>query len=1017
MPTLPMVGDELAGYRLRGVLGRGGMSVVYEAENPRLGSTVALKVLAPELATDDVFRARFLKESRTAASLNHPNVIPIYDMGAHEDLLFIAMRYVAGQDLRAVLKAKHVLAPEQTVLVCGQAGRALDVAHRHGLVHRDVKPGNILVEHGADEDEPDHIYLTDFGITKHTASRSGLTATGEFMGTIDYIAPEQIQGRPVDGRADIYSLGCVMYECLTGRVPFAKDVDAAVIWAHVEEMATTPSSLQPTLPREIDEVIGRALAKDPADRYATCREFIAAARGAIGAPAAPDTGTSHTATILAGPAAAAAAAAAATAAAPATGRDVTAPQQAPGYFPPAPPGPAREGSAGGGAPPAGPPPGGKPRIRLDRRLVAGLSALALVIVAVGGFLIYRSTTGGSPTPTPSGSPTAAAQTGWRLGAASPFPVQQLHAAVLDGKIWLAGGLTGNSEATDKATDKTEYYDLASSKWHAGPGLPFAVHHAMLVSYQGKLWLIGGFQPSGPNLEAAASNKVLFLDPAKGGWVEAPPLHHARAAGAAVVVGNEIVVAGGRTGGQHPGEVKQTEIFNGKSWHDAPNIPVPGDHLGAVTDGTFLYTLGGRTLEASTNNNAVQRFDPATGQWTQLTHLPVANSDMGAAYVGGQLITFGGENGLKVFNTVRAYNLASKTWSTLPNMAQARHGMGVAVINNTIYAIDGASLPGHNGSTNTLQTLVATPPPSPIQVSGVWTAGHFSQFPVQQLPAAVLNQSQIWVAGGLTGNSEATDTATNKTEWYDTQLHVWSKGPSLPFAVHHAMMVNYKGQLWLIGGFRPQGNNLEAAASDQVLKLDAATQRWVSGPPLHHARAAGAAVVVGNQIVVVGGRTGGQHPGEVKQTEIFNGKSWHDATDIPVPGDHLAAVTDGTYLYALGGRTLEASSNHNAVQRFDPANNTWTQLTPLPVANSDFGAAYLGGELITFGGENGLKVFGTVQAYNLASKSWSTLPSLKFARHGMAATVVGKTVYAIDGASLPGHNGSANSVQLLRFITK
>ena len=644
MPTLPMVGDELAGYRLRGVLGRGGMSVVYEAENPRLGSTVALKVLAPELATDDVFRARFLKESRTAASLNHPNVIPIYDMGTHEDLLFIAMRYVAGQDLRAVLKAKHVLAPEQAVLVCGQAGRALDVAHRHGLVHRDVKPGNILVEHGADEDEPDHIYLTDFGITKHASSRSGLTATGEFMGTIDYIAPEQIQGRPVDGRADIYSLGCVLYECVTGRVPFAKDVDAAVIWAHVEEMPTTPSSLQPALPRELDEVIARALAKDPADRYATCREFIAAARGAIGAPAATGTGTSHTATILAGAAAAAAAGAAATAAAPATGRDATAPQQAPGYFPPAPPGPARERTPGG-APPAGPPPRGKPRIRLDRRLVAGLSALALVIVAVGGFLIYRSTTGGSTTPKASGSPAPPAQTGWQLGATSPFPVQQLHAAVLDGKIWLAGGLTGSSEATARATDKTEYYDVASRTWHAGPGLPFAVHHAMLVSYQGQVWLIGGFLPSGPNLTAAVSDKVLKLDTTTGRWVPGPPLHHARAAGAAVVVGNQIVVVGGRTGGQHPGDVPQTEIFNGKSWHDAASIPVPGDHLAAVTDGTYVYALGGRKLEPAANHNAVQRFDPATGQWTPLTPMPVANSDMGAAYVGGQLITFGGENGL------------------------------------------------------------------------------------------------------------------------------------------------------------------------------------------------------------------------------------------------------------------------------------------------------------------------------------------------------------------------------------
>src|SRR5215831_19079951 len=954
MPTLPMVGDELAGHRLRGVLGRGGMSVVYEAENPRLGSTVALKVLAPELATDDVFRARFLKESRTAASLNHPNVIPIYDMGTHEDLLFIAMRYVAGQDLRAVLKAKHVLAPEQALLVCGQAGRALDVAHRHGLVHRDVKPGNILVEHGADEEEPDHIYLTDFGITKHAASRSGLTATGEFMGTIDYIAPEQIQGRPVDGRADIYSLGCVMYECLTGRVPFAKDVDAAVIWAHVEEMPTTPSSLQPTLPREIDEVIGKALAKDPADRYATCREFIAAARGALGAPAATGTGTSHTATILAGPAAAAAAAAAATAAAPASGREVTAPQQAPGYFPPAPPGPARERTPGG-APPAGPPPGGKPRIRLDRRLVAGLSALALVIVAVGGFLIYQSTTGGSSTPTASGSPTVAPQAGWRLGAASPFPVQQLHAAVLDGKIWLAGGLTGSSESTDTPTNKTEYYDLATGKWHPGPDLPFAVHHAILVAYQGKLWLIGGFLSQGHNLELAASSKVLTLDPAKGRWVPGPSLNHARTAAAAAVVGNEIVVMGGRTGGKTPGEVKQTEIFNGKSWKDAASIPVPGDHLAAVTDGKYVYVLGGRTFKASANHNAVQRFDPATNAWTQLTPLPVANSDFGAAYVGGQLITFGGENGLKVFGTVQAYNLASKTWSTLPSMADPRHGMGAAVVGNTIYSIDGASLPGHNGSTNTLQTFVATVPPTPVQVSGVWTGGHFAPFPVQQLPAAVLNGSQVWVAGGLTGSSEA----TNKTEYYDTVLRVWSPGPPLPFAVHHAMMVNYRGQLYLIGGFLSQGHNLELAASNKVLKLDTATSRWVEAPPLHHARAAGAAVVVNNEIVVVGGRTGGQHPGEVAQTEIFNGTSWHDAASIPVPGDHLAAVTDGTDVYALGGRTLKASANHSAVQRFDPATNTWTQLTHLPVANSDFGAAYLGGQLIIFGGENGLTVYKTV----------------------------------------------------------
>ncbi|HET7296023.1 MAG TPA: serine/threonine-protein kinase [Gemmatimonadales bacterium] len=277
---LPLVGEDFAGYRLRAVLGRGGMSVVYEAENPRLGSTIALKVLAPELSTDDVFRARFLKESRIAASLNHPNVIPIYDTGPCGELLFIAMRYVAGSDLRSVLAHGGRISPGQALLLVGQTGRALDAAHRHGLVHRDVKPANVLIERGA-EGDPDHVYLADFGITKHTLSRSGLTATGQFVGTIDYIAPEQIQDKPVDGRTDIYSLGCVLYECLTGRVPFVKSVDAAVIWAHVEEPPRPPSSVNDELPREIDEVIARALAKEPAERYATCREFLSAAEAAF----------------------------------------------------------------------------------------------------------------------------------------------------------------------------------------------------------------------------------------------------------------------------------------------------------------------------------------------------------------------------------------------------------------------------------------------------------------------------------------------------------------------------------------------------------------------------------------------------------------------------------------------------------------------------------------------------------------------------------------------------------------
>ena len=282
MAGLPLVGDEFAGYRVRAVLGRGGMSVVYQAENLRLSSVIALKVLAPELAADDVFRARFLEESRIAASLNHPNVIPIYDMGSQDDLLYIAMRYVSGTDMRQMIKKRGRILPATALFLIGQAARALDAAHRKGLVHRDVKPGNLLIERGADEDDPDHVYLADFGITKHAMSRSGLTSTGQFLGTIDYVAPEQIRGTSVLGLADQYSLGCVLYECLTGRVPFEKDLDAAIIWAHVEETPMMPTVLRPELPPQIDEVFGRVLSKRPDERYGSCREFVQAAQLAMG---------------------------------------------------------------------------------------------------------------------------------------------------------------------------------------------------------------------------------------------------------------------------------------------------------------------------------------------------------------------------------------------------------------------------------------------------------------------------------------------------------------------------------------------------------------------------------------------------------------------------------------------------------------------------------------------------------------------------------------------------------------
>jgi YVTN family beta-propeller protein len=284
---LPLVGEEFAGYRLVSVLARGGMSIVFRAENPRLGNVIALKVLDPALASDDVFRTRFLEESRIAASMNHPNVIPIHDMGSSDGLLYIAMRFVTGTDLRQMLNKRGRLQPDTAVFLLEQAARALDAAHRRGLVHRDVKPGNLLVERADDGSDPDHVYLADFGITKHQGARTGLTSSGQFLGTIDYVAPEQIRGISVTGLADQYSLGCVLYECLTGRVPFEKDLDAAIIWAHVEESPTMPTVLRPDLPPAIDEVFAQVLAKNPGERYETCKDFITAAREALGHLADP----------------------------------------------------------------------------------------------------------------------------------------------------------------------------------------------------------------------------------------------------------------------------------------------------------------------------------------------------------------------------------------------------------------------------------------------------------------------------------------------------------------------------------------------------------------------------------------------------------------------------------------------------------------------------------------------------------------------------------------------------------
>jgi serine/threonine protein kinase len=415
------IGAEVAGYRIEALLGRGGMSVVYLAEHLRLGRKVALKLLASVLSEDEGFRDRFVRESRRAAELDHPNIVPIYDAGEADGQLYIAMRYVEGCDLKTLIGRDKRLSTGRTLYILEQVASALDTAHDHDLIHRDVKPANILIA------EPSEmVYLADFGVVKHTASR-GLTKTGFFIGTVDYAAPEQIEGLPVDARTDVYALGCVLYECLVGKAPFDREGEVAVMHAHLVEPPPTLTTLRPDLPKSLNRVIASAMAKSKDERYNTCEELIAAARSAALQRTA-------SAVVLPAPDPAAAGEESSTgesvpgAAATGVGRDDRVPvSSAPPTVPP---------SELTGAPPpvngAGP-----PRTPSARRGVPWLpmALVALVAAAASGVAVYLATDNGS---TPKGSTTTVTtQTGTTTstGKTTPIGAAAGLAGVVQNAVW------------------------------------------------------------------------------------------------------------------------------------------------------------------------------------------------------------------------------------------------------------------------------------------------------------------------------------------------------------------------------------------------------------------------------------------------------------------------------------------------------------------------------------------------------------------------------------------------------
>jgi len=270
------IGTEIGGFRIESEIGRGGMGVVYLARQASPDRRVALKVITPTLANDPTFRERFQRETDAAASIEHPNIVPIYGAGESKGQLYLAMRYVPGTDLGTLIAREGPLEPGRAARICTQVAESLGAAHERGVVHRDVKPGNVLVQAN------DHAYLTDFGLVRRTEIDTGITKTGQLTGTVDYVAPEQIRGEPVDARADIYSLGCVLFECLTGEPPFRRDSEVATLYAHLESPMPRPSERMPGIQASLDGVVAKATAKSVDERYQTGHEFASATSSAVG---------------------------------------------------------------------------------------------------------------------------------------------------------------------------------------------------------------------------------------------------------------------------------------------------------------------------------------------------------------------------------------------------------------------------------------------------------------------------------------------------------------------------------------------------------------------------------------------------------------------------------------------------------------------------------------------------------------------------------------------------------------
>ncbi|SPM40097.1 protein kinase, partial [Mycobacterium numidiamassiliense] len=1016
-----------AGFDNARQVGKGGAGVVYRCHETALGRHVAIKVLPSHF--DDESRERFLREGYAMGGLSgHPNILNILRVGiTASGRPFIVMPYCSEDSLAVRLRREGPIPWPEAMRIGVKLSGALETAHKSGILHRDIKPANVLVN---DYGEPQ---LADFGIAHIEGGYE--TSSGFFSGTIDYTPPESLAGNPATVASDVYSLGATIYTLIAGSAPYERHTSEDLVAQYLRINTTPIPDLRPTgIPDAVCAAFERAMATDPAERPMTAaelgREFQAAQRSSGLQPDAMAITDSGRQSLRAAAAEISQLAAAApsehgerstapdtfvrTPSQGLTGRTAGQSESAiqrefseaasvlraihdaeakPDVEPQA-AAPSEEASPGPDGPPGGKPPSltaraagwfgepGKKRSRIG--LVAGAAALVALLVAGAVYFTLPSDKGGSDTKSIASQPSAAPPAQWKPIADARVERYAAAATQVDGTIWLFGGI--RSDGT--LTPRHEGYDPAVDEWKRSDDLPVAVSHAMAVNWQGNPVVLGGWM-SEAGKSVAADQVWRVVD---GSWVQLPHLLQPRAAAAAAVAGGRIVVMGGVDA--KGALLNPTEVFDGNSWTLGPPIPTPRQMLAAASDGKLVYAVGGTN---GADLTAVEAYDPVANAWTSLPPLPKARSDLGATIAEGRLVVLGGVSSGQVLKSVSTFDLMANTWSGLPDMVSPRHGMAVAAVEQSVYAIGGSTAVGDDQMTVSAEVLKL--PARKTQPTPPWRSLPDAPTARLMMASAVLN-NKIWIMGGLQNGA-----ALTTVESYDPRTGAWETGPSLPVPLHHAAAATYHGEVVVLGG----SSDSVANASNKVFALRGGN--WVELPALTHARVAPAAAVAGDKLVVVGGQNAKQL---VPQTEVFDGSSWKDAAALPTPREHLAAVSDGSYLYAIGGRMLSADTNSAALERFDPASGSWTKLTPMPTPRGSYGAAYIDGRIVALGGEEPTTVLNVAEMYDIADGKWSTLPPMPTPRHAEVVATVGNTVYCIGGANRPTHEGPVATVEALNF---